>query len=311
MHKYIIKRILFTIPVLFGAIFLVYAIMYLTPGTPAELILGITAKPEDIAALNHRLGADLPFFRQFFNYVKNIILHFDFGTSYQNGKPVFDSILARFPCTFFLALSSTVLGCGLGMVLGIISAVKQYSWLDNALTTLAMFFSAMPGFWLGLMLMILFSLKLGWLPFSGVDTWKGYVLPTITLALGSAASDMRLTRSTMLEAIRQDYVRTARSKGLPEKVVIWKHALRNALLPVVTSIGMGFGSALGGAVICETVFGMPGLGMLIVTSIRQKNTPVVLAATLFLAALFCIVMLVVDILYAYIDPRIKALYKSR
>ena len=267
-------------------------------------------KPEDIAALNHKLGADLPFFQQFFNYLKNIVLHFDFGTSYRTGKPVFDSIMARFPCTFWLALTSTVLGCGLGIVLGIISAVKQYSWLDNALTTLAMFFSAMPGFWLGLMLMILFALKLGWLPFSGVDTWKGYVLPTITLALGSAASDMRLTRSTMLETIRQDYIRTARSKGVPEKKVVWKHALRNALLPVVTSMGMGFGSSLGGAVICETVFGMPGLGMLIVSSIRQKDTPVVLAATLFLAALFCIVMLVVDILYAYIDPRIQALYKS-
>lgn len=310
MYKYVIKRILLTIPVLLGAIFLVYAIMYLTPGTPAELILGITAKPEDIAALNHKLGADLPFFEQFFNYLKGIFLHFDFGTSYRDGQPVFQSIMSRFPCTLTLAITSTILGVGLGVVLGIVSAVKQYSWLDNVLTTLAMFFSAMPGFWLGLMLMIVFALKLGWLPFSGIDSWTGYILPTITLALGSAASDMRLTRSTMLETIRQDYIRTARSKGVPEKVVIWKHALRNALLPVITSMGMSFGSALGGAVICETVFGMPGLGMLIVKSIRQKDTPVVLAATLFLAALFCIVMLVVDILYAYIDPRIKALYKS-
>ncbi len=310
MYKYVIKRIVLTIPVLLGAIFLVYAIMYLTPGTPAELILGITAKPEDVAALNHKLGADLPFFQQFFNYLKNIVLHFDFGSSYRSGKPVFDAILSRFSCTFWLAVTSTVVGCGLGVVLGIISAVKQYSWVDNLLTTLAMFFSAMPGFWLGLMLMIIFALKLGWLPFSGIDTWQGYILPTITLALGSAASDMRLTRSTMLETIRQDYIRTAKAKGVPQKTVIWKHALRNALLPVVTSMGMGFGSMLGGAVIVETVFGMPGLGMLIVSSIRQKDTPVVLGATLFLAALFCIVMLVVDILYAYIDPRIKAMYKS-
>ena len=310
MYKYVIKRILLTIPVLLGAIFLVYAIMYLTPGTPAELILGITAKPEDIAALNHKLGADLPFLQQFFNYLKGIVLHFDFGTSYRDNQPVFDAIMARFPTTLILAITSTVVGCGIGIALGIISAVKQYSWLDNLLTTLAMFFSAMPGFWLGLILMIIFALKLGWLPFSGVDTWKGYILPTITLALGSAASDMRLTRSTMLETIRQDYIRTARSKGVPERTVIWKHALRNALLPVVTSMGMGFGASLGGAVIVETVFGMPGLGTLIVSSIRQKDTPVVLAATLFLAALFCLVMLVVDILYAYIDPRIKALYKS-
>ena len=310
MYKYVIKRILFTIPVLLGAVVLVYAIMYLTPGDPGTLILGPTANPEDIAALNHKLGADLPFFEQLFNYIKNIITKFEFGISYRNGKPVFDTILARFPCTFWLALTSTVVGCGIGIVLGIISAVKQYSWLDNILTTLAMFFSAMPGFWLGLMLMIIFVLKLNWLPFTGVDSWKGYVLPTITLAMGSAASDMRLTRSTMLETIRQDYIRTARSKGVPEKKVVWKHALRNALLPVVTSMGMGFGAALGGAIICETVFGMPGLGTLIVTSIRQKDTPMVLAATLFLAVLFCLVMLIVDILYAYIDPRIKAMYKS-
>ena len=173
--------------------------------------------------------------------------------------------------------------------------------LDNALTTLAMLLSAMPGFWLGLMLMVLFALKLGWLPFGGVDTWQGYILPVITLSLGAAASEMRLTRSTMLETIRQ---------GVPEKTVIWKHALRNALLPVVTSMGMNFGGSLGGAVIIETVFGMPGVGMLIVESIRQKDTPVVMAATMFLAVLFCFVMLGVDILYAYIDPRIKAKYKA-
>jgi len=310
MYKYVIKRLLLTIPVLFGAIFLVYAIMYLTPGTPADLILGITAKPEDIAALNHKLGADLPFLTQFLNYIKNIVFYFDFGTSYRNGQPVFESILARFPCTLVLAITSTILGSVLGIVLGIVSAVKQYSWIDNALTTLAMFFSAMPGFWLGLMLMIIFSLKLHLVPFSGVDTWKGYILPTVTLALSSAAHNMRLTRSSMLESIRQDYIRTARSKGVAEKKVIRKHALRNALLPVVTSMGMSFGNSLGGAVICETIFGIPGLGLLTVNSIRQKDTPVVLAATLFMAVLYCVVMLFVDILYAYIDPRIKAIYKS-
>lgn len=310
MHKYVVKRILLTIPVLLGAVFLVFAIMQLTPGDPGTLILGITAKPEDIAALNHRLGADLPFFEQFFNYLKDILLHFDFGSSYRSGKPVFDSILSRFPTTFRLALFSMLLSSLIGISLGILSAVKQYSWVDNLLTTLAMFFSAMPGFWLGLMLMILFALKLRWLPFGGVDSWKSYVLPVITLSLGAAASQMRLTRSTMLETIRQDYIRTARSKGVPEKKVIWKHALRNALLPVVTSMGMNFGASLGGAVIVETVFGMPGLGMLIVESIRQKDSPVVMAATLFLAVLFCLVMLVVDILYAYIDPRIKAKYQA-
>lgn len=310
MYKYVIKRLLFTIPVIFGAIFLVFTIMQLTPGDPGALILGITAKPEDIAALNHELGADRPFLVQFIDYMKNLIFHFDFGESYRTGKPVFDSILSRFPTTFWLALWSMILSSIIGIGFGIVSAVKQYSAIDNALTTLAMLLSAMPGFWLGLMLMMLFSLKLGLLPSSGIDTWAGYVLPVVTLSLGAAASQMRLTRSTMLETIRMDYIRTAKSKGAPEKIVILKHALKNALLPVITSMGMSFGGSLGGAVIIETVFGLPGVGMLIVDSIRQKDVPMVMAATIFLAVLFCLVMLVVDILYAYIDPRIKAKYQN-
>lgn len=310
MHKYVAKRLLFTIPVLFGAVFLVFTIIYLTPGDPGTLILGITAKQADIDALNHELGVDQPFLVQFFNYIKGIVMQFDFGTSYRTGLPVFDEILARFPTTFWLALWSMILSSVLGIVLGVISAVKQYSALDNILTTLAMLLSAVPGFWLGLMLMLIFALYLGWLPSSGISDWTGYILPVVTLSLGGAASQMRLTRSTMLETIRADYIRTARSKGAPEKVVIYKHALKNALLPVITSMGMNFGASLGGAVIIETVFGIPGLGMLIVTSIRQKDTPSVMAATLFLAVLFCLVMLIVDILYAYIDPRIKAKYQK-
>lgn len=309
MYKYVIKRLLFTIPVLFGAIFLVFTIMHLTPGDPGRLILGITAKQADIDALNHQLGVDQPFFVQFFNYIKDMVTQFDFGTSYRTGLPVFDEILARFPNTFWLALWSMILSSVVGIALGIVSAVKQYSVLDNTLTTLAMLFSAVPGFWLGLMLMLIFALQLGLLPSNGISDWTGYILPVVTLSLGGAATQMRLTRSTMLETIRQDYIRTAKSKGAPEKTVIWKHALKNALLPVITAMGMNFGASLGGAVIIETVFGVPGLGMLIVNSIRQKDTPTVMAATLFLAVLFCLVMLVVDILYAYIDPRIKAKYQ--
>ncbi|MGN0658270.1 MAG: ABC transporter permease [Emergencia sp.] len=310
MHKYVIKRLLFTIPVLLGAIFLVFSIMYLTPGDPGSLILGMTAKQADIDALNHALGADQPFFVQFFNYLKGIFTEFSFGTSYRTGLPVFNEILARFPTTFWLALWSMVVSAVVGIVLGIVSAVKQYSLLDNFLTTLSMLLSAVPGFWLGLMLMLLFSLKLGLLPSNGIDSWTGYILPVVTLSLGGIASEIRLTRSTMLDTIRQDYIRTARSKGAPEKIVIFRHALKNALLPVITNMGMNFGASLGGAVIIETVFGVPGLGMLIVNSIRQKDTPMVMAATLFLAVLFCLVMLVVDILYAYIDPRLKAKYKD-
>ena len=286
MYKYVIKRLLFTIPVLFGATFLVFTIMYLTPGDPGSLILGMTAKQADIDALNHALGADQPFFVQFFNYIKGIVTEFDFGVSYRTRMPVFNEILARFPATFWLTLWSCLLGAVIGIILGVVSAVKQYSALDNVLTTTSMILSAVPGFWLALMLMLIFSLKLGLLPSNGLDTWQSYILPVVTLTLANVASDIRLTRSTMLETIRMDYIRKAKSNG------------------------MGFGASLGGAVIIETVFGVPGVGQLMVTAIRQKDTPTVMAATLFLAVLFCLIMLVVDLLYAYIDPRLKAKYKS-
>ena len=282
--------------------------MSLTPGDPGTLILGMTADKADIAKLNAEFGYDQPFFIRFVNYLKDIFLHFDFGDSYRTRTPVFDEILVRFPNTFYLAVTSMVLSSILGISMGILSAVKQYSFIDNFFTVLAMFFASIPGFWFGLMLMLIFSLKLGWLPSNGVDTWKHFVLPSITLALGGSAGLLRLTRSTMLETIRQDYIRTARSKGASERIVIWKHALKNALLPVITSLGMNFGASLGGAIIIEIVFGMPGLGTYIVTSIRQKDVPAVLASTLLLAVLFCIIMLVVDLLYAFIDPRIKAKY---
>ena len=306
MFKFVVKRLLLTIPVLLGTVFLVFTIMSLTPGDPGTLILGLTAKQEDIARLNHEFGYDRPFMIRFFNYVRDITLHFDFGQSYRTRTPVFNEILVRFPNTLKLALASIIFSSIIGISLGILSAVRQYSVIDASLTVLAMFFACIPGFWLGLMLMLFFALRLHWLPVSGIDSWKHYVLPTLTLVLGSSAGLLRLTRSTMLETIRQDYISTARSKGASERIVIWRHALKNALLPVITSMGMAFGASLGGAIIVETVFAIPGLGTHVVTAIRQKDVPVVLACTLFLAVMFCLIMLVVDILYAFIDPRIKS-----
>ena len=304
--KFVIKRLLLTIPVLLGTIFLVFVIMSLTPGDPGTLILGITAMPEDIARLNHEFGYDRPFIIRYLNYVKDIVTRFDFGRSYLSRTPVFDEILMRFPNTLRLALISIAFSSTIGISLGILSAVKQYSFIDSTLTVIAMFFACIPGFWLGLMLMLQFAVRLRWLPVSGIDTWRHYVLPIATLVLGSSAGLLRLTRSTMLETIRQDYIRTARSKGASEGRVIWRHAFKNALLPVITSMGMSFGASLGGAIIIETVFAIPGLGTHIVTAIRQKDTPVVLACTLFLAVMFCLIMLVVDIMYAFIDPRVKS-----
>ena len=310
MTRYVVKRLLYMIPVLLGVAFLVFTILSLTPGDPGSIILGITAKPEDIAALNAQFGYDKPFLVRFVNYIGDILLHFDLGTSYATRQPVIDSILARFPNTLVLAVLSMCLSSILGISMGIFSAVRQYSVMDHVVVVVALVFASMPGFWLGLMLLILFSLRLGWLPSFGATSFRHFILPTITVAMPSAAGLLRLTRSTMLETIRKEYIRTARAKGASNRRVIWKHALRNALLPVVTTLGTGFGASLGGAIIAETVFAMPGMGTLLTSAIRQKDVPVVMGSTLFLALLFSMVVLAVDILYAFIDPRIKSKYRN-
>lgn len=298
------------IPVLFGVSFLVFAILSLTPGDPGSIILGITAKPEDIAALNAEFGYDKPFLIRFFDYIGDVIFHFDLGISYQSREPVVDDIIARFPNTLLLAVLSMSAASIIGISLGIISAIRQYTALDQTLVVVALVFASIPGFWLGSMLMLLFSMQLGILPSHGASSLKHFILPTITVCMTSAAGLLRLTRSAMLETIRQEYIRTAKAKGASQKRIIWKHALRNAMLPVVTTLGTSFGASLGGAIIAETIFAMPGMGTLITTAIRQKDIPVVMGSTLFLAVLFSLVILIVDVLYAFIDPRIKAKYEN-
>ena len=310
MGKFILKRLLYMIPVLLGVAFLVFAILSLTPGDPGTIILGITAKPEDIASLNEQFGYDKPFFFRFFAYIKDIALHLDLGVSYQTREPVINDIMARFPNTFKLTVFSMSLSAIIGISLGIISAVRQYSALDHICVVTALVFACIPGFWLGLMLMMLFSLRLGWLPSYGAESLKHFILPTLTVSMTSAAGLLRLTRSAMLETIRQEYIRTAKAKGASKNRIIIKHALRNALMPVVTTLGTSFGASLGGAIIAETVFAMPGMGTLITTAIRQKDIPMVMGSTLFLAVLFSLIILLVDILYAVIDPRIMDKYKK-
>lgn len=310
MGKFILKRLLYMIPVLLGVDFLVFAILSLTPGDPGTIILGITAKPEDIASLNEQFGYNKPFLIRFFSYIKDIVLHFNLGVSYQTREPVINDIMAKFPNTLKLTIFSMSLSAIIGISFGIISAVKQYSALDHICVVTALVFACIPGFWLGLMLMMLFSLKLGWLPSYGAESLKNFILPTLTVSMTSAAGLLRLTRSAMLETIRQEYIRTAKAKGASKKRIIIKHALRNALMPVVTTLGTSFGASLGGAIIAETVFAMPGMGTLITTAIRQKDIPMVMGSTLFLAVLFSLIILLVDILYAVIDPRIMDKYKK-
>lgn len=308
MHKYLLKRALIVIPTLLTITFIVLGIMNLTPGDPATIILGEKASPESIAQLNHELGYDKPFIVRYATYVGNLFKG-DMGDSYRTGKPVFDEITSRLPTTVKLAGIAILLAIVIGIPLGILAAVKQYSIFDVIGTASSMLMASVPGFWLGLMLILLFALKLGILPSNGTDSWKGYILPAFTLALPEAAALLRLTRTTMLETIRQDYVKTARSKGQTEKKVVFAHALKNALLPVITVAGMDFGILLGGVVTIETVFSINGVGTLIITAIRMKDAPLVTGCALFLAFLFMAVMLVVDILYAIVDPRIRARYQ--
>lgn len=307
MSKYILQRLGMMIVVVMGISFIIFTIMNLTPGNPAQLILGQSATPERIAALEEELGLNNPFFVRYFDYLIHAIQG-DFGESYQTGLPVFQEILARFPTTLKLASVAMILATMVGIPVGIVSAVRQYSFMDGMSTVLALLFASIPSFVLGLVLMLVFSLNLSLFPATGVSNWQGYVLPAITLSTATMATLVRMTRSTMLETMKQDYIRTSRAKGTTESTVILKHALRNALLPIITVIGVDFGYLLGGTVVIESVFAVPGLGTLLLTSIRMKDTPVVLAAVMFITVAYSLVNLIVDIFYAYIDPRIKSQY---
>ena len=308
MYRYIVRRLLMLIPVMLGVSFIVFTIMYFTPGDPAKIILGERAPAAEVAALRTQMGLDDPFLVQFFNFIKNAVQG-DFGRSLVTKRPVAEELFARFPATIQLAGSAVLIAVAIGIPVGILSAIKQYSVFDGVAMTLALVGVSMPNFWQGLMMIILFSVYLRWLPSSGYGTLRHLIMPAITLGTSSAALITRMTRSSMLEVVRQDYIRTARAKGLDESVVINRHALKNALIPVVTVIGLQFGYLLGGAVLTETVFSWPGVGRMMVDAIRQKDFPVVQAGVLLLALSFSLVNLLVDILYAYIDPRIKAQYK--
>lgn len=308
MYKYIIKRLLYLIPVILGVTFIVFTIMHFTPGDPARIMLGESAPQEYVDNLREEMGLNDPFPVQYFNFVKNAIKG-DFGISYKTKNPVFDEVFARFPATLKLTVAGMIIAVGMGIPIGIISATKQYSLTDSITMIVALLGVSMPNFWLGLMLILLFSVSLGWLPSGGNAGFNSLILPAFTLGTGVAAIITRMTRSSMLEVIRQDYIRTARAKGVKESKVINKHALKNALIPVVTIIGLQFGSLLGGAVLTETVFTWPGIGRFMVDAIKQKDTPAVLASVVFMSVVFSIVNLFIDILYAYIDPRIKSQYK--
>ncbi|MGE7758393.1 nickel ABC transporter permease [Peribacillus sp. NPDC097895] len=303
MFVFIVRRILQTIPVLLGVSLVVFLIMQMVPGDPATLLAGEGATKETIEMIRHQLGLDRPILYQYFDYVIHAVQG-DFGESLRSSRPVLDEILVRLPITLELALASIFITVVLGMVAGIISATKQYSAADISIMIVALLGISLPSFWLGLMLIYFFSVNLQWFPVSGWGTFKHMILPAITLGAGGAAIVARMTRSSMLEVVRQDYIRTAKAKGLKEHVIIYKHGLKNALIPVITVVGLQFGALLGGTVLTESVFAINGLGRLIVDAIRTRDLPMVQGGVLIASVIFVFMNLAVDVLYRYFNKRI-------
>lgn len=310
MTKYVLRRILLMIPILLGVIIVVFTINYFNASSPAYTVLGSAATPENVQAWEHEMGLDRPYLVQLFNYFKDIVVHGDFGTSYVYKIPVMELIGERFGVTAFIGLMGVLLSVIIGIPLGMLAAVKQYSVFDYGSTVLAVLCSALPSFWISLMMILLFSVKLRWLPVTGIQDWKGFILPIVSVAIGPIAYIVRMTRSSMLEVIRSDYVRTARAKGLEEKKVITHHVLKNGLIPVVTVIGQMAGTSMTGTVIVENIFNISGLGLLMYTAITSNDYITTQTTVIVCAFIVTVVNLLADISYAFIDPRIKAQYEN-
>jgi ABC-type dipeptide/oligopeptide/nickel transport system permease component len=303
MRVYLLRRLLQSLLVLLGVSFVVFAILFLT-GDPALVLLPPEASVEDVARLRQEMGFDDPFLVQYGRFLGGA-LRGDFGQSIRHGEPAFDLVMERMPATFELSGAALALALCLAIPAGIISAVRRNSVLDYISTVVALLGQSMPTFWLGIMLILLFSVQLNLLPSSGRGDWEHLLLPAVTLGLFTTARITRLTRSGMLEVLSQDYIRTARAKGVANPPVVWKHALKNAAIPIVTIVGIELGTLLGGSVITETIFAWPGVGRLSVQAIYNRDYPVVQAAVFTLSATFVLVNLVVDVLYTYLDPRIR------
>src|SRR5450830_1721629 len=298
MLRYVLKRLALMVPILLIVTLIVFVIANLMPGDIARTMLGGDAPQSAVDQLRHEMHLDQPLLNRFVTYVANM-LKGDFGTSYRSKMAVLPQVMQRFPVSLKLSLCAITFAAIVGIRLGVIVAIKQYSILDNICTVIALFFAAIPPFWFGLMLIFFFSLKLGWFPTNGLNTAANYVLPTLTMGIPTAAVVMRLTRSSMLETTRADYVRTARSKGLTEPQVIVQHALKNALLPIITQVGMSFGIMFGNCAMTESVFVIPGCGLLILNAVKSKDVPLLMGSILVLSFTFCAIMLIVDLLYAF------------
>ena len=298
MGKYVLKRLLWMIPISLGVAILVFTLMTFCPGDPAEIILGTTATEENLEAMREQLGLNDPYLVRLGDYLSDTFLHFDLGESWTTGVSIADSIVECLPRTMTLTVCTLCIAIIIGIPLGVVAAVYQNRWPDKVSMVLA------------LLLVILFSVNLGWLPAMGIGGIEYYILPAMAGATNGIATLARQTRSSMLDVIRSDYITTARAKGVPEIEVILKHALKNGLIPIITVIGTQFGKQLGGTMVIETIFAIPGMGQLIINAVNSRDYPVVQSGSIFLAIVFSLCMLVVDLLYAAVDPRIKAQYSK-
>lgn len=302
--KYALKRILLIIPLLFLITLVVFIMLSFAPGDPAVLMLGVEATPEKILEVRESLGLNNPIHVQFFNFMKSLILDGDLGNSYQSGRPVINELARTLPISLQLAFSGMLLSVVVSIVIGVVSAVRQYSAIDMVSRIVILLGVSMPVFWIGLVLIVIFSVGFRWFPSSGWGTIKHMILPVIALSAYPTAVLTRLTRSSMLDVIRQDYIRTAKAKGLKEKVIIFKHSLKCAFVPVITMIGVQLGVLIGGSILTETVFAIPGLGRLTVTAVYARDYAIIRGSILLISAIVAIINLIVDLLYTWLDPRI-------
>ncbi len=305
MPKYILKRILILIPTIIGVSFVVFSLLYLSPGDAALASAGPNAPKETVEILRDKMGLNDPFLIQYGRFLKNLIFHFDLGTSYQSKTPVIEKILRVFPNTLKLAGVSLIFAIISGIILGIIAGINKNNIIDSLISFAGMIGLAMPIFWSGLLLIIIFSSKLKLLPASGFSSWRHMILPVLALGLQTSSSIMRMTRSSMIEVLDKDYIRTARAKGLKKSRIIFIHALKNAMIPIITTIGLQAGGLLGGSILTETVFSISGIGRLVVDSVKTRDYPVILGGVMFIALVYSIISIIVDILYGFLNPQIK------
>lgn len=308
MWRYIVKRLFWLIITTICVALLIFTVMWFVPGDPARLMLGTEASAADVAALRDKMGLNDPFLVQLGRYMRDTFLHFDLGTSYTYKVPVIQEFSVRLPRTLLLGLIAVILNMIIGVPLGVSAATHRNSFQDQGLLVFAMVFISVPQFFMALVMVVLFSLKLGWLPPFGIDSWKCWIMPILATSLSSIAQVARQTRSSVLETIRADFVTTARAKGLAERKVIYKHMLPNALIPVVSDLGMQLSMIIGGSVVVESVFAFPGIGTYLLTGIQSRDYPVIRSCVLILAVFAAAVVLLIDLLYAFLDPRIKAQY---